>query len=141
MVKGNTFSNGVCCLQVNNPDGIVSGGNQFKVNEHGVILGNVGTGGSVQVSPLSCSLLQKFAQSSKCNRDKIHTYKHITGIHAMRITFSWWHHNLSASTGTCAAQLANDGGVTIDPGTAGNLWNLARSAAHLYGRKLQEHTA
>lgn len=87
MVKGNTFSNGVCCLQVNNPDGIVSGGNQFKVNEHGVILGNVGTGGSVQVSPLSCSLLQKFAQSSKCNRDKIHTYKHITGIHAMRITF------------------------------------------------------
>ena len=37
-------------------------------------------------------------------------------------------------------QFANDGGVTIDPGTAGNLWNLARSAAQLYGRKLQEHT-
>ncbi len=36
--------------QVNNADGITSGGNQFKVNEHGVILGNVGTGGSVDVS-------------------------------------------------------------------------------------------
>ncbi|CAK0783441.1 hypothetical protein CVIRNUC_006640 [Coccomyxa viridis] len=69
---------------VNNADGITSGGNQFKVNEHGVILGNVGTGGSVD--------------------------------------------------------FANDGGVTIDPGTAGNLWNLARSAAQLYGRKLQERT-
>ena len=38
----------------------------------------------------------------------------------------------------CDLQFANDGGVTIDPGTAGNLWNLARSAAQLYGRKLQE---
>lgn len=40
----------------------------------------------------------------------------------------------------CDLQFANDGGVTIDPGTAGNLWNLARSAAQLYGRKLQERT-
>ena len=38
---------------VTNPaDGVTSGGNQFKVNEYGVILGNVGTGGSVQ----ACSL-------------------------------------------------------------------------------------
>ena len=37
-------------------------------------------------------------------------------------------------------QMQNDGGVTVDPGTAGNLWNLARSAAQLYGRRLQEHT-
>lgn len=35
---------------MNHPDGITSGGNQFKVNEHGVILGNVGTGGSINVS-------------------------------------------------------------------------------------------
>jgi hypothetical protein len=34
---------------VNHPDGVTSGGNQFKVNEYGVILGNVGTGGSVDV--------------------------------------------------------------------------------------------
>lgn len=61
-------------------DGITSGGNQFKVNEYGVILGNVGTGGSVQLS--------------------------------------------------------NNGGVTIDPGVAGNLWNLAKQAATLYGRKM-----
>ena len=37
-------------------------------------------------------------------------------------------------------QMQNNGGVTIDPGTAGNLWNLARSAAQLYGRKLQGDT-
>ena len=36
-------------LQVNHPDGITSGGNQFKVNDKGVILGNVGTGGSIDV--------------------------------------------------------------------------------------------
>lgn len=35
---------------MNNPDGITSGGNQFKVNDKGVILGNVGTGGSIDVS-------------------------------------------------------------------------------------------
>ena len=32
--------------------------------------------------------------------------------------------------------MANDGGVTVDPGTAGSLWNLAKQAAQLYGRKL-----
>ena len=41
---------GLIPSQVNNADGITSGGNQFKVNEHGVIFGNVGTGGSVDVS-------------------------------------------------------------------------------------------
>ena len=43
-------------MQVNNADGITSGGNQFKVNEHGVILGNVGTGGSVDVSRCQLAL-------------------------------------------------------------------------------------
>ena len=38
---------------VTNADGVTSGGNQFKVNEYGVILGNVGTGGSVQARPLT----------------------------------------------------------------------------------------
>lgn len=39
---------------VSNPrDGVTSGGNQFKVNEYGVILGNVGTGGSILVRQLS----------------------------------------------------------------------------------------
>ena len=33
----------------NPSDGVTHGGNQFKVNEQGVILGNVGTGGSVDV--------------------------------------------------------------------------------------------
>ena len=33
----------------NPSDGVTHGGNQFKVNEYGVILGNVGTGGSVDV--------------------------------------------------------------------------------------------
>ena len=41
---------------------------------------------------------------------------------------------------TMDMQMQNNGGVTIDPGTAGNLWNLARSAAQLYGRKLKEDT-
>jgi hypothetical protein len=37
---------------ITNPqNGITSGGNQFKVNQNDVVLGNVGTGGSVQVSP------------------------------------------------------------------------------------------
>ena len=41
---------------VTNPsDGVTHGGNQFKVNEYGVILGNVGTGGSVDVRLASCS--------------------------------------------------------------------------------------
>lgn len=42
----------------NAQDGVTSGGNQFKVNEYGVILGNVGTGGSVQARILlpSCPL-------------------------------------------------------------------------------------
>ncbi|KAK9838156.1 hypothetical protein WJX81_005060 [Elliptochloris bilobata] len=31
-------------------------------------------------------------------------------------------------------QFAQGGGVTIDPGSAGSLWNLARQAASLYGR-------
>ena len=39
---------------VTHADGVTSGGNQFKVNEYGVILGNVGTGGSVDVS--ACTL-------------------------------------------------------------------------------------
>ncbi|CAL8464534.1 g4069 [Coccomyxa elongata] len=56
----------------NAQDGVTSGGNQFKVNEYGVILGN----------------------------------------------------------------FSNNGGVTIDPGVAGNLWNLAKQAATLYGRKM-----
>lgn len=34
------------------------------------------------------------------------------------------------------AQFSNNGGVTIDPGVAGNLWNLAKQAATLYGRKM-----
>jgi hypothetical protein len=37
----------------------------------------------------------------------------------------------------CCSQMANGGGVTIDPGTAGSLWNLAKQAATLYGRKLK----
>jgi len=31
------------------------------------------------------------------------------------------------------AQFAQGGGVTVDPGSAGSLWNLARQAAALYG--------
>ena len=46
----------------------------------------------------------------------------------------------ASDSGLTRVQMQNNGGVTIDPGTAGNLWNLARSAAQLYGRKLQEHT-
>ena len=34
---------------VTHSDGVTSGGNQAKVNQYGVILGNVGTGGSVDV--------------------------------------------------------------------------------------------
>ena len=34
-------------------------------------------------------------------------------------------------------QMANNGGVTIDPGTAGSLWSLAKQAAQLYGRKMR----
>lgn len=40
-------------------------------------------------------------------------------------------------THSLRVQMANNGGVTIDPGTAGNLWNLARQAATLYGRKMK----
>ncbi len=58
----------IAALQVNHPDGITSGGNQFKVNDKGVILGNVGTGGSIDVSlstvALSCSFSGKEDHSS-----------------------------------------------------------------------------
>ena len=43
---------------VGHPDGVTSGGNQFKVNEYGVILGNVGTGGSVDVRATSHIAMQ-----------------------------------------------------------------------------------
>lgn len=57
----------------NAQDGVTSGGNQFKVNEYGVILGNVGTGGSVQARILLLSCLLQYLvsyRSAQC-RDSV----------------------------------------------------------------------